>query len=199
MSAADQYRRLVIISGPSGAGKSTVVRELLGTCPVPLVMSVSATTRQPRKGEVEGEDYYFLTPDQFAARRESGDFLECKEYAGNWYGTLQSQVTAGLAEGKWVILEIDVEGTLAVLAKHPEAVTIFVHSGSIDELERRLRARNTENEDALTRRLATARRELAQKSRYRYEVINHNVPQAVRDVCDILLQHAAGEQLISDN
>lgn len=199
MSDPSPYTRLVIISGPSGAGKSTVVRELLAICPLPLVMSVSATTRQPRKGEVEGEDYYFLTPAQFAARRQSGDFLECKEYAGNWYGTLQSQVTAGLAEGKWVILEIDVEGTLAVLEQHPEALTIFVHSGSIEELERRLRARNTETEEALARRLATARRELAQKSRYRYEIVNHNIPLAVRDVCEILLKHAAGNQLTTDN
>lgn len=189
MSVSD-YSRLVIISGPSGAGKSTVVRELLTTCPLPLVMSVSATTRQPRKGEREGEDYYFLTPEQFAARRSSGDFLECKEYAGNWYGTLQSQVTAGLADGKWVILEIDVEGTLAVLERHPEALTVFVHSGSIEELERRLRARNTETEEALARRLATARRELAKKDRYRFEVINRDVEQAVRDVCDILIKHA---------
>jgi guanylate kinase len=195
---AAPYTHLVIVSGPSGAGKSTVVRELRSQCPLPLVMSVSATTRMPRKGEIEGEDYYFLTRDQFAARRASGDFLECKEYAGNWYGTLQSQVTAGLAEGKWVILEIDVEGTLAVLEKHPEALTIFVHSGSIDELERRLRARNTETEEALASRLATARRELAQKSRYRYEVINHDVAQAVRDVCQILLKHA-GNSLTTDN
>src|SRR5437773_4215692 len=141
--------RLVVISGPSGAGKSTVVRELLESCPLPLHLSVSATTRPPRRGEVAGEDYFFLSPDQFAARRESGDFLECKEYAGNWYGTLQSQVSTGLAEEKWVILEIDVEGTLAVLEKHPDALTIFVHSGSIEELERRLRARNTENDEAL--------------------------------------------------
>ena len=97
------YDRLVIISGPSGAGKSTVVRELLQACPLPLVLSVSATTRQPRKGEVEGIDYFFLTAEQFAARRQAGDFLECKEYAGNWYGTLQSQVANGLAEGKRVI------------------------------------------------------------------------------------------------
>jgi guanylate kinase len=182
--------RLVVISGPSGAGKSTVVRELLVACPLPLVLSVSATTRQPRRGEEEGVDYFFLTPEQFAARQESGDFLECKEYAGNWYGTLQSQVAAGLAEGKWVILEIDVEGTLAVLEKHPEALTIFVHSGSVEELERRLRARNTESEEALERRLTTARRELAQKSRYRFEIINRDVPQAVREVCGILLGQA---------
>lgn len=189
MSAAN-YEHLVIISGPSGAGKSTVVRELLATCPLQLVMSVSATTRQPRRGEQNGQDYFFLSPEQFAACRQTGDFLECKEYAGNWYGTLQSQVTAGLEGGKWVLLEIDVEGTLAVLERHPEALTIFVHSGSIEELERRLRARNTETEEALARRLATARRELAQKSRYRYEVINRDVAEAVREVNDILLRHA---------
>src|SRR4051794_17197900 len=144
--SSGRQSRLVVISGPSGAGKSTVVRELMVHCPLPLYLSVSATTRQPRRGEVEGEDYFFLTPDQFAARRAAGDFVECKEYAGNWYGTLQSQVYAGLAEGKWVLLEIDVEGTLAVLDKHPDALTIFVHSGSVEELERRLRLRNTENE-----------------------------------------------------
>ena len=189
MSTADASH-LVVISGPSGAGKSTVVRELMKSCPVPLSLSVSATTRLPRRGEEEGVDYFFLTPEQFANRRAADDFLECKEYAGNWYGTLQSQVTTGLAEGKWVLLEIDVEGTLAVLEKHPEALTIFVHSGSIEELERRLRLRNTESEEALARRLATARRELAQKHRYRYEVINRDLPEAVREVCQILLRNA---------
>jgi guanylate kinase len=186
----DTTSRLVVISGPSGAGKSTVVRELMENCTLPLHLSISATTRQPRKGEVEGVDYFFLTPEQFAARRTAGDFLESKEYAGNWYGTLQSQVTTGLAEGKWVLLEIDVEGTMAVLEKHPDALTIFVHSGSTEELERRLRARKTESEDALARRLATAKRELAQKDRYRYQVINRDLPQAVREVCGILLRHA---------
>jgi len=168
-----------------------VVRELLDACPLPLYLSVSATTRQPRRGEKEGEDYFFLTAEQFALRRANGDFLECKEYSGNWYGTLQSQVSAGLAEGKWVLLEIDVEGTLAVLEKHPDALTVFVHSGSVEELERRLRLRNTESEEALARRLATARRELSQISRYRYEVINRDVREAVREVCEILLRHAS--------
>jgi len=191
MTKDELSSRLVVISGPSGAGKSTVVRELMDSCPLPLYLSVSATTRQPRRGEVEGEDYFFLTSEQFASRRAAGDFLESKEYAGNWYGTLQSQVTAGLAEGKWVILEIDVEGTLAVLEKHPEALTIFVHSGSVEELARRLRARNTESEEALARRLETAIRELAQKDRYRYQVINRDVQQAVREVSDILLHHAS--------
>ena len=184
--------RLIVISGPSGAGKSTVVDAVLAASPLPMVLSVSATTRKPRTGEVEGEDYFFLTREQFAERQAAGDFLECKEYAGNWYGTLQSQVATGLAEGKWVLLEIDVEGTMAVLQKHPEALTIFVHSGSIEELERRLRARGTESEEALARRLATAERELAQKDRYRYQVINLDVPTAVNEVIEILLRHARG-------
>src|SRR5262245_43543059 len=190
MASDESQCRLIVMSGPAGAGKSTIVREVLRTCTLPLKMSVSATTRQPRPGEVEGKDYFFLTPEQFAARRAAGDFLESKEYAGNWYGTLQSQVTAGLADGKWVLLEIDVEGTMAVLEKHPDALTIFVHSGSVEELERRLRARKTESEDALARRLETAKRELAQKDRYRYQVINRDVQQAVREVCEILLKYA---------
>jgi len=184
------YGRLVIISGPSGAGKSSVVEELRLSQPVPLVISVSATTRSPRRGEVDGLNYFFLTPQQFSEKRAAGEFFECKEYAGNWYGTLQSQVSAGLAAGKWVVLEIDVEGTLAVLEKHAEALTIFVNVESFDELERRLRLRNTESEEALARRLATARSELAQRHRYRYEIINRNVPEAVREVCEILKRHA---------
>ena len=171
-----------------------MVRELLrpGSCPLPLMLSVSATTRKPRQGEVDGVNYSFLTPEEFARRRAAGEFLECKEVfgRGDWYGTLQSQVTSGLAAGKWVILEIDVEGALAVLEKHPDVLTIFLHSGSIDELERRLRQRNTETEDSIRRRLEVARRELAFKDRYRYEVINRNVPEAVREICQILLsQH----------
>src|SRR4051794_38930467 len=137
--------RLIVMSGPAGAGKSTIVREVIRTCPVPLVLSVSATTRKPRRGEAEGVDYFFLSPEQFTQRREAGDFLECKEYAGNWYGTLQSQVSAGLADEKWVLLEIDVEGTMAVLEKQPDALTIFVHSGSGEGLERRRRLRETES------------------------------------------------------
>jgi guanylate kinase len=184
---------LAVISGPSGAGKSTVVRQLLSDCPLPLVLSVSATTRQPRKGEVNGVDYYFLSPEEFQRRREAGEFVECKELygLGHWYGTLQSEVTAGLNAGKWVILEIDVQGAMSVLESHPETVTIFIHCGSLEELERRLRQRGTDSEAQIQRRLEVARRELTYLDRYQYSIINNDVSQAVREICEILARHGA--------
>ncbi|MCI0360529.1 MAG: guanylate kinase [Planctomycetaceae bacterium] len=194
MTSPQPPGRLVVISGPSGAGKSTVVRELLrpGSCPLPLVLSVSATTRKAREDEVERVNYFFLSHEEFARRRAAGEFLECKEVygRGDWYGTLQSQVASGLAAGKWVILEIDVEGATDVMLQHPDLLSIFLHSGSIDELERRLRQRQTETEESIRRRLEVARRELAFKDRYRYEVINRDVPTAVREICAILSRHA---------
>lgn len=179
---------LVVISGPSGAGKSTVVRELLRQCQVPLALSVSATTRAPRPGERDGADYYFLSKEEFQWRREAGEFLESKEVfgRGDWYGTLQSEVASGLGAGKWVILEIDVEGAISVLAAHPDTVTIFIHCGSLAELERRLRQRNTDSEAAIQRRLEVARGELALQDRYTYQINNTDVDQSVRQICDIL-------------
>jgi guanylate kinase len=181
---------LVIISGPSGAGKSTVVRRLLNECEVPLKLSVSATTRKPRPEEVEGRDYYFLSREEFASRRERGDFLECMEVfgRGDWYGTLHSEVEDGLAAGYSVILEIDVQGALRVLEQKPDCVTIFLHPGSMEELERRLRSRGTESETSIQRRMEVARREMEFLSRYRFAVINRTIDQAVLEICEILKQ-----------
>jgi guanylate kinase len=183
--------KLVIISGPSGAGKSTVLRRLLAECPLPLRWSVSATTRPPRPGERHGRDYHFLSRDEFLRRREAGEFLESKEVfgAGELYGTLHSETASGLAAGQWVILEIDVQGALTVLEQYPDAVTIFLHPGSMHELEQRLRARGTEPEESIRRRLEVAHREFQVLDQYRYEVINDTVDRAVRQICDILQTH----------
>ena len=185
--------KLAIISGPSGAGKSTVVKQLLSSCPLPLQLSVSATTRSPRPGERDGVEYHFLSSEEFARRRSNDEFLECKEVfgRGDWYGTLRTAVTAGLSAGKWVLLEIDVEGAMSVLAQRPDVVTIFLHPGGLDELERRLRARGTETEDSIRRRLEVASRELTFRPNYRHEVINRTVSQAVRDICEILQSYGA--------
>lgn len=181
--------RLIIISGPSGAGKSTVVRRLLGECDLPLVLSVSATTRAKRPDEVEGRDYFFLDNEEFFRRRQAGEFLECKEVfgLGYWYGTLRDQVASGLNQGKWVILEIDVQGALAVLETDEfNPITLFIHPGGMEELEQRLRLRNTESEDVIGARMETAASEMRYKHRYQYEIINGSVDAAVAEICQIL-------------
>lgn len=180
--------KLVVISGPSGVGKSTVVRQVLGRFDDRVRLSVSATTRPPRGEEREGIDYYFLSDAEFARRKAAGEFLECIEVfgRGHWYGTLWSEVRGSLSRGIWVILEIDVDGAREVLRQFPEAVTIFIRPDSMDELERRLRSRGTEKEEAIERRLAVARHELQLADQYEYQVVNVTVPDAVNDICDIL-------------
>jgi guanylate kinase len=180
--------KLVVISGPSGVGKSTVVRQVLSQFGPQLRLSVSATTRPPRGDEQDGVDYFFLSDAEFARRRAAGEFLECIEVfgRGHWYGTLWSEVRSSLSQGKWVILEIDVDGAREVLRQFPEAVTIFIRPDSMEELERRLRRRGTEHEDAIQRRLAVARHELQLADHYEHQVVNVTVPQAVDEIRDIL-------------
>jgi guanylate kinase len=180
----------VVISGPSGAGKTTVLRRVFEQCRVPLARSVSATTRPPRPGEIDGRDYHFLTADEFFKRQKRGDFVECFQVFGHtyWYGTLRSEVTAGLNAGNWVILEIDVHGAMAVVEQYADAITIFLRPSSPAELERRLRGRGTETEEAVARRLAQADAELALAKNYKFQVINDNLDLAVQEICEILTQ-----------
>ena len=180
--------KVVIVSGPSGAGKTTVMRRVFEQCPLPLRHSVSATTRPPRPGEVDGRDYYFLAPEVFAEQRERGEFLECFQVFGRgyWYGTLWSEVRAGFDAGKWVVLEIDVQGALTAMERFPDALSIFIRPGSFAELERRLRGRGTETEDALERRLARAKQELELADRYGHQVVNDDIDRAVAEICGVL-------------
>jgi guanylate kinase len=180
--------RIVVLSGPSGSGKTTLVRLLIDRAPVRLIKSVSATTRPPRPGEVHGDDYWFLSPTEFRTRLEHGDFIEHAEVfsSGYLYGTLRSELDRAHARNGWAFLEIDVEGAQKVVQQYPQAVTIFLRTPSPAEFERRLRARGTESEDVIQRRLAVAERELRQAPHYRYIVINDQLESAVTEICDIL-------------
>lgn len=190
MSEPDDFSEMqfVVLSGPSGSGKTTIVERLLASSPVKLVKSVSATTRAPRKHEVEGENYYFLTPEEFAARRSRGEFLECAEVhgTGNWYGTLQSEVRRARELGGWALLEIDVQGALQIMQRYPRALTIFLRTSSEGEYEKRLRGRGTEAEEVIQRRLANARNELQHAPEYRYQVVNDDLDRAVREIVHII-------------
>ena len=183
--------KLIIVSGPSGAGKSTLLGKVFSQSGLPLEWSVSATTRKPRPGEAEGRDYHFLSSKQFEKKRAAGEFLECFEVysRGHWYGTLQSEVAPRLEAGNWVVLEIDVEGTMAVIERYPDAITIFVRPSSLEELGRRLKARGTESAEDIEQRIKVAGREMESIDFYRHVVINDDVEQATQQLCEILKQY----------
>ncbi len=185
--------QLVIISGPSGVGKSTIMPLVRQRFADRLRMSVSATTRSPRPGEVDGENYHFLSQEEFRRRLQAGEFLEHMEVfgRGHFYGTLLSEVLPSLKRGVWVILEVDVDGAARALEHFPEALTIFISPASevadaVGVLEQRLRKRGTESEEALLRRLEVARREIERSDAYQHIVINDSVEQSVDAICDIL-------------
>lgn len=189
-STTPETGRLIILSGPSGVGKTTVLKQLFATCQLPLVESVSATTRPQRPGETEGKSYFFISDEEFQERRAKGEFLEFVEVFGRgfWYGTLKQTVTSGLEAGNWILLEVDIEGCQKVLEFYPRAITIFIHPGSREELERRLRSRGTESEEIVRRRLEVAQRELDASVNYKHIVTNQSVEQTAADICNILQQ-----------
>ena len=186
---------MIILSGPSGVGKSTIRDRVMAESPFPIRLSVSATTRKPRSGEADGVDYHFLTDEQFRTFRENGDFLECKEVFGRniWYGTLRSEVESYLDCGGWVMLEIDVDGTLDVLKKYPDALTIFILPESLEVLEARLRKRGTESEEVIQHRLSRAEYEIHRSDFYKYHIINGDLDVAVKNFFDIMRQEENSE------
>jgi guanylate kinase len=181
--------RLIIISGPSGAGKSTVVTELIQCCPLPLTLSISATTRPIRGDDRPGENYYFMKDDEFQRRVKSGEFLEYEEVfgKGHWYGTLRAPVLEGLKSGNWIILEIDVRGAEKVKLQYPDAISVFIHPGNLQVLENRLRGRATDDPQAIERRLQVAKVEMQAASKYDHVVFNKVVSETVDELCRLLI------------
>ena len=185
---------LVVVSGPSGAGKGTICQALLEK--TPLAYSVSATTRKPRAGEVDGESYYFLSVEAFEKMIEKDELLEWAKVYDNYYGTPLKKVEEKLAAGEDILLEIDTQGAMKVREKFPEGVYIFILPPSLAELERRIRGRDTETEDVLKKRLAAAIDEIEEGRRYKYVVTNDEVEDAVEAVRAIL---AAERRLVVRN
>ncbi len=183
---------LIILSGPSGVGKSTVIQRLKAAGKPRLRLSVSATTRDRRGQERDGVDYHFWTRDRFEQALAAGEFLEHAEVFGNYYGTLGQEVKPYLEQGIGVVLDIDVQGAAQVRAKCPEAVTIFLQAPSLATYEQRLRARGTDSEAAIQRRLEGARRELERAGEYDYEIINDDLEKAIAEVHAIVLRAAKG-------
>ena len=186
--STSKAHRIVVLSGTSGSGKTTIVNRLIAESPVKLRKSVSATTRKPRPQEVDGEDYHFLSDAEFRQKLADNQFIEHEEVfaSGFLYGTLRTELETAWQEAAWAFLEIDVEGALSVMQQYPAAVTIFLQTPSPEEFERRLRARGTETEDIIQRRLATAARELQFTDRYRYVVVNDQLDRAIQEICEIL-------------
>ncbi len=182
---AAQTGKLFVMSGASGAGKGTLRENALKDIP-DLVYSVSCTTRKPRDGEIDGVQYRFITREDFSARIARDEFLEYAHVHDDMYGTLKADVMRVLDSGKNVLLEIDVQGALQVKAKFPEAVLVFVDVPSIQELERRLRARHTETESALQTRLANAITERSLKDRYDYVIVNDTLEKACAELRRII-------------
>ncbi len=176
---------LLVLSGPSGAGKGTICQML---CDIrkDLAYSVSATTRPPRKGEVDGDDYFFVSVERFKEMIANDELLEYAEIYGNYYGTPRSYVMSILDQGRDVVLEIDPQGALQVKASFPDAVFVFIVPPSLDELTKRIYKRGTDSEEVIKRRLSAATSELAYASKYDYIVVNDEAEKATNKVSNII-------------
>jgi guanylate kinase len=177
--------KVFVITGPSGVGKGTLISKLLERVP-DLELSVSATTRQPREGEVDGRDYHFLSTEQFEQRIDAEDFLEFATYSGNFYGTLRSEVRKRLDDGRSVVLEIEVQGARQVRAAMRESVQVFIAPPDPASLRRRLESRGTDTLEAIDARLEVAEQEMAARGEFAHTVVNDDLGRAADELEEIV-------------
>jgi guanylate kinase len=177
---------VVIVSGPSGSGKSTVIAKALASVDVPVRLSVSATTRSPRSGEIDGTHYHFWTHDRFQSEVARGEFLEWAKVHDHCYGTLKREVDPYRSKGVVVVLDIDVQGAQQLRASYPDAVTVFVRTSCLSTYEDRLRKRGTESEAAVQKRVIAARGELAHADEYEHQLVNDDLESAVAELRGII-------------
>ena len=178
-------KKLIILTGPSGVGKGTVVKEILGR-EKKIWLSISATTREPREGEKDGENYYFLNQEKFKEMIEQNLLLEWAKFAGNYYGTPLSSVNDKVKKGFTVLLEIEVEGAKQIKNKFPNSLSIFLLPPDKEELERRIRNRATEKEESIKKRLSRANYEISVSNQFDYALINHNVDETVKKIIKLI-------------
>ena len=178
-------KKLIIITGPSGVGKGTVVKAILKK-DINIWLSISATTRQPRKGEEDGKDYYFLTTKKFKEMINNEMFLEWAEFAGNYYGTPINKINEKIKHGSKVILEIEVEGACQVREKFPETISIFLLPPNKQELEKRIRNRGTENEKSILKRLERADFEMSSSKDFDYVLKNYEIDKTADEILKII-------------
>ncbi len=195
MSAAasdsgSRTRRVFVVSGPSGAGKGTLIRGVMKYFPS-LDVAISATTRAARSGEVHGREYWFLTPEEFDAHVENGDFLEHVDFAGNRYGTLYSEIDRLHELGHHVILELELNGALAVEQGDTSSTLIWIESPDFEELERRLRSRASDTSEEIERRMAVARSQVDAKQHFQYVVVNDDQTRAIAELQAIIERELA--------
>jgi guanylate kinase len=173
--------KVFVITGPSGVGKGTLIEQVLERIPE-LQLSISATTREPRPGEVDGREYHFLSPEEFRRRLEAGEFIEHAGYSGNHYGTLREEVERRLAAGRSVVLEIEVQGARQIRDAMPEAVLIFIAPPDEGVLRERLEGRGTDSPEAIEQRLRTAEVELAARDEFPHVIVNDEVQKSASEL-----------------
>ena len=179
--------KLIVLTGPSGVGKGTLMQKLLQLHPE-LYYSVSATTRSPRPGEINGQNYYFITRSQFEKLVAQGEFLEWAEFAGNYYGTPRAAVLEQIQSGKLVILEIELEGARQIRTSYPNALSIFILPPSFSELEKRIRGRGQDSQEAIARRLNRAQEEIEAAAEFDIQIVNDDLKTALNQIEAVLFE-----------